>query len=1036
MLFILTCLVLAAPSAAQSTDAGVSGTVTDAAGQPLPGATVLLRNEATGFRTGTTTNAAGRFTLLQLPLGGPYVATVSFIGFATETLPAFELNLGDRIALEVVLREAALGLDEVVVSTDDLRSRVARLGSTTEISRAELRALPTQDRNFTNLAALTPGLGRGLNFLGARAIATNFTVDGLNARGLRTGGEQGRGPFSLTMEAIREFEVHTNNYDVTIGRQAGGGINAATRAGTNRFEASVFSYLRADWLTANQDFLGRPIDDQFSNVQWGFVSGGPLARDRAHFFVAFDRQDAARPVDVINLAGTQDEIATGITRENLSRVLEIARERYGLDPELPQVGSFTQNGEQNALFARVDWQFGPRHRLTAVNNLTHFTSNLVAGGDQLAFLESRPNRYSLVNTTRLTLRSSLTDDLLNVAQVQLNWSDDEARQDIGRVPRIFVRTESTLPDGTVGNRTLQLGGHRWSPNYSNERNVQLANTAYLTRGKVLYTLGADILASYHDVWISSEQFGLFEFNSIEDFEAMTPFRYSRLVPLRDEVTGKQFWALDAAVFGQADFRAHRDVNLTLGLRYDVHALLNRPLYNARVEERFGLRNDTAPLDLTNVQPRVQATWDVGGRGRDVVRAGFGGFSSFNNYYAYITNFLYNGLDLASISLTGSDVPTPDFPAYRRDPSTIPGVPAGANLDEVPRLIAFANKNARTPYTFKGNLAYGRFLTDRIRLGANLIGSYTFNNYHYFDRNLRQFFTTDPDNRPVFVPASSIRPNGNTNYFAGRQFAEFEHVLEMVSEGRAYSYGAILDAEARIGRDGRLAASYTYNVARENTPYNGNNAVSALSTRVSGDPRNLEWARAANDFRHKVVLRGSLPSVRGFVLSGSYVGISGNPINLVVNRDIMGTGTAGDELAFIFDPDDPATPPSVAQAMRNVLANPDNAFASYLRANLGRRAERFGVTGPFTGQVNLRLMRPFDLPTGQSLDVMLDVFNVMNLINSEWGADGFFGTNQTLLNVIGFDQATQQYQYRVNENIGQRRPAGTPYQIQLGARLRI
>lgn len=1021
------------PTNAQSTDAQVTGTVTDEDGEELAGATITVRNESTGFETGTASNADGRFTLRQLPLGGPYVLTASFVGFEPEQVTGIQLNLGDRRSFDLTLSESAREMDEVVVSADNLRARYERLGSTTSISQRDMRTLPTEDRNFTNLMKLSPLSGRGLNFAGQRSIATNFTIDGMNARGMRTGGEQGRGPFSISMEALREFETHTHNYDVTIGRQAGGGINAATRSGTNEWQAGAFSYLRHDALTSGTDFRGRSIDDQFSNVQWGFTAGGPIVKDRAHFFVSFDRQDAQRPIDVINLSSPDDEISENISEDSIQRLVEIGREKYGLSGN-DQIGSFTQDGVQNSALARIDWQVNSNHSLTFVNNLTHFTSDYVSGGDRLAIRESRPNRYSLVNTTRLALRSTVSDNLLNVAQLQFNYSDDEARQDNGQVPRIFIEVESELPDGSTGRRDIQMGGHRWSPNYSNERNVQFTNTAYLSSGNTTYTFGTDILASYHDVWISSETFGLFEFNSLEDFENRDPFRYSRLAPLQDGVPAQQFWAMDAGLFGQVEFQPRRNVDLTLGLRYDIHALLNEPDRNELVADRFGFDTSNQPLDLTNIQPRMQMTWNVKGADRDIVRLGAGGFSSFNNYYSYVTQFLYSGNELASVVLTGDDVPTPDFETYRADADNVPGVPAG--FGQTPSLIAFAGEDSGTPYTFKGNLSYHRFLTDNFRLGVNLTGAYTFNNYHYFDRNLQQFFSVDPDNRPVFVPAESIDEQGNTTYTDGRKHEEFEQVLEMVSEGKSRQYGATLEGDYAFSAGGQLSASYTWNRTEENTPYNGNNALSALNTRVQGDPRELEWAAASNDFRHKVVLHGSLPEIFGFTLSGSYVGISGAPINVVVNRDIMGTSTNRDELAFIFDPDDPNTPTNVAEGMRTVLANADDHFADYLRDNLGSRAERNALTNPFSGQLNLRLSREFPLPTGQQVEVMFDIFNVMNIFNNEWGATSRFSTSETLLNVTGFDQDTEQYEYSVNENFGSVNRRGTPYQIQLGARLRF
>lgn len=1019
------------PVYAQSTDATVRGTVLDSDGEPLPGATVIIRNESTGFINGAATNTNGIFNFRQLPLGGPYTVSVSFVGFAEERRTNIELNLGDRIEIDFRLSGDSRQMDDVVVSAG-LSDRIERLGGSTEISAREISQLPVQDRNFTNLADLSPLKGRGSSIAGARAIGTNFTVDGLNARGNRTGGEQGRGPFSLSIEAIREFEVQTNSYDVTIGRQSGGGINAVTKSGTNTYEFTTFGYLRHNALTSNTDFLGNTIEDQFSNAQFGLTASGPIVEDRAHFFVAYDRQQAQRPIDVINLRTSDDEIATGITRENLDRVLNIASQNYGLNNPNDQTGLFTQDGIQDALYTRVDWQINNRHRLTVANNFTQFNSDFVAGGDQLAIRESRPNRYSLVNTTNMSLRSALSDNLMNITQLQFNISDDEARQDVGIVPRIFVRTESELPNGSMGNRTIQLGGHRWSPNYSNERNIHFKNTSYLSTDNISYTFGADMIAGYHDVWISSTQFGLFEFNSIDDFENMNPFRYSRLAPRDEVVTGRDFWVLDGGIFGMAEFTPVRDVEMMFGLRYDLHYLLTPPPFNQDVLDQFGSRTDERPVDFTNIQPRMSLTWDIDGRGQDILKFGAGGFSSWNNYYSYITQFLYSGNDLQSITLTGDDVPVPDFDSYRNDPSTIPGAPAGF---DAPALIAFSSADAQTPYTWKGNISYNRFLTPDFLVGINLVGSYTVNNYHYFDRNLREFFTVDPDNRPVFVPASSISSAGNTNYFEGRQSTDFEQVLEMVSEGKARQYGVILDAEYDFGRGARLSTSYTWNKAEDNTPYNGNNAISAISTPVSGDPRRLEWAPSSNDFRHKLVVRGSLPPVYGFVLSGSYVGISGSPVNISMNRDVMGTSTTGDELAFIFDPNDPNTPANVAEGMNIVLNNPDNRFADYLSDNLGTRATRNGVRDEFTGIINVRVSRAVTL-AGVRGEMMLDIFNLGNLLNNEWGYNSTFGARQTLLNVTGFNQTTQQYEYSVNENFGVRRLNGTPYQVQLGVRFSI
>jgi hypothetical protein len=184
-------------------------------------------------------------------------------------------------------------------------------------------------------------------------------------------------------------------------------------------------------------------------------------------------------------------------------------------------------------------------------------------------------------------------------------------------------------------------------------------------------------------------------------------------------------------------------------------------------------------------------------------------------------------------------------------------------------------------------------------------------------------------------------------------------------------------------------------------------------------------------------------VVGFVLSVRYVGISGRPFSAVVNGDINGDEVNGNDLAFIFDPDNPTTPADVAEGMRAVLGNPDNVARDYLQNNLGRIASRNGASAPWNSRVDLRLARAFHIHKAQAIEVTIDVFNFLNLLNSDWGGlyllpTGISTQNPVLqriplLNVVGFDQGTQRYRYAVNRNFGVPQKQGDPYTIQIGAR---
>jgi hypothetical protein len=1031
-LVLLGLFLLVEGIQAQATDTSISGVVTNQAGEPIPGVDIIVENQSTGFRSGSLTNRNGQFTFRQLPIGGPYSVTASFLGYQEQQQAGITLNLGSSVQVPIQLSEAAIELEGMVVTAFDFDARADRLGSTSALTSEQIEQLPTADRDFLNLAALTPLAGRGLNLSGQRQMSTNLTIDGMNARDQFKGGSISSGPYTISMEAVREFEVVTNNYDVTIGRQGGGGINVATKAGTNEWSGSLFSYHRSDALRASQDFQGRELGD-FSTTQWGFSFGGPIQRDRFHFFTAFDRQDESLPLFVSDVRDETDELNFGITRDNLERVVSILQDQYGTSREQPQFGAFDRQTTANTLYTRLDWQINPEHRLTFRNNLTSWDDPQYGGGDRaLTLWEARRDFRAANNSALLSLTSNISPDFTNEARFQYEFVRNEIIE-LSDIPRGFVRVQSDLPDGSSRETEVQFGGHRFAPELNYVHRMQLANTAYFRAGGLDFTVGTDNMFNIVESTISVEQGGLFEFASIEDLENRTPFRYSRLAPIEGDRLTKEQYILDASLFGQVEFRPTDNVRTTAGLRWDVATFLNPPELNPIVQAELGRRTDSAPADLTNFQPRLQVTWDVGGNERDILRFGAGAFSAQPPYIAFSNHLFNSGTETGTVLLQApqDQIPTPDFEAYRRDRSTIPGVDVVGSLP--PAFINMTAENFRFPRTWKANVSYNRIVSDRLRVGGNLLFNYVHNNYHYLPRNLvdEPRFFTDPDSRPVYVPASTIDERGNIRYTDALRSQELDRVLELTSVGKGRGYTAVFDAAYRIPGGGQLVGSYTWNYSEDNSSFNCCVANTATNTPHDGDPRNLAYAPSNTDFRHKVVLYGSTPEWYGFRASATYSGISGNPFSLMVNRDISGDSRSSD-LAFLFDPDDPNTDPSVAEGMRNAIDNADPRIADYIRANLGRRAERNAIRSEFSGQVDMRVTRAFQTWQGQRLELALDVFNVANLLNEDWGGRYSFG-NRNLLNVTGFDPETEQFQYSVNQNVGVVQPSGSVWQIQLGAR---
>jgi hypothetical protein len=1029
---------------AQSTDASITGKVIDEKGIAVPGASIVLRNESTGFRAVTMTNKDGFFTLIQLPLGKPYTVTVTYIGYPKQIKTDFALNQGDNIVANFRLTESDTQLNEVIINTNSLTKRIDRLGSGTAITSQNIQQLPTQNRNFNNLSALAPTTN-GTNISGQRASSTNYLIDGASARNNLTSGAIGSGPYSLSLEAIREFEVATNVYDVYKGREGGGTVSAVTKSGTNTLTGSVFDYYRSDFLASPYDIRGNKRSQKFTTNQYGFSLGGPIIKDKLHFFTALDRQNESMPFFIADIRNDQDQINLGISKGALDSVLSIGRAKYGLGKG-QQTGEFKRQTLANTFFARLDWQINDKHRLTLRNNYSDWNNpNSSDDNSNINLFEVWGNFKSRENSTLLSLRSQLKPNFLNELKIQFQTATrnyvPNSELPSENIPRAIVTVKSTLPNGTIGNKTVQLGGQRFFPENNLENQLQFVNTSYYNVGKYKFTFGTDNTLTYMDTYISSEQNGRFIFNSLNDFDNLNASRYAREAPIGG-VPSVQQYILNASVFGQVEYDLAKNLSAMFGLRYDVTSFITGAEYNPVVERTLGLRTDSKITDAGKIQPRVQFTWDINGEKKDIIRLGGGLFSAYPVNYAQVNNIQNSGTKVASIDVSRpasgpSLVPVPDFPAYRDNPKTAPGIIAGVPYVST---INLNDPNLKMPSIFKMNLSYNKIIGDRLRLGVNLLYSHTKNNYVYLDKNLVDnpyFRLANEENRAVFVPANTITVTGITNNVLGRKTNEVGRVLMLTNGAVLTQKAIIIDASFRYLKDGYINVSYTLNDAKDNSSYNGNVANTSTFRPVKSDPRDLsQIVYSDNQYRNKLVIYGTTPSWKGFSLSGTFRGIGGTRYSMTVDADINGDFVGGpgndNDLAFVFDPNSANISAANKASMEKVLNNPDNRAKDYILKSLGKIANRNGGINPFSGTFDIRVQKEFKTYKTQKLTLSFDAFNFANLLNKKWGVNYNLG-DQSLLYVTKFDQVKQQYEYRVNENVGVTQANGTPYQLQLGAR---
>lgn len=1042
VLFILFLFGMVQMSFGQaSVTATVKGVVTDKEKEPLIGATIEVRNESTGFSTGTITSQDGTYIIRQLPLGSPYTIKVSYVGFGDQTKANYSLNQGDVLNVNFVMSEESMSIQEVQVVANSLKKQALSSGAGTSISAHDLKTMPVNGRNFTNLMDLSP-LSNGSQINGQLASSTSYTIDGMTAKSPTSSGTTNRGPYLVSMEAIREFEVVTNNYDVTMGRSGGGTISSVTKSGTNEFQGSAFVYERADFLSSPFDTRGNRVNNQYSISQFGATLGGAIIKDRLHYFVAWDQQLDARPLQIGDIRSVEDEKLYGISKDVLDQFVQVGRDKYGVSNN-PQTGSFDKRRNTTSLFARLDWQINSRNLLTIRNNYNRDMNNLgVNDNSTINLYEVYGSHLSTDNSLLASLRTVVGPNATNELKVQYLYTNDHGTPNDelpqSNIPRAIVQNVKSVIDGeeyTIG--SLQLGGQRYLPEQFKNHVVQAVNNFYLNTDKIDYTFGGDIMFTHLNSMATSEMNGRFYYDSMESFINNQPYRYAREVAVGDPRVKQN--VLNGALYAQGKIKLMPGADITIGLRGDYTHYFANPERNMLLEQELNL-STTNKLKAFQLQPRVQFTWDINNRHTDIIRIGGGILGSNMNNYAMINNLQFDGNKVLSIDISTPtyNIPTPDFPAYREDPSKAPGVELFDQLNL--KKIATFNINSsdiKMPTVYKYNLSYTHFFTDNLKMGIAAYGTHARNNYMYVDRNMVEepyFRLANEGNRGVYVPAESIKANGTTDWTKGKISQEIGRVLELVSEGKVNTYTFVADVTYRYFRDGEVTLSYTWNDSKDNTSYNGNVANSStLYQYIVDDPRDLSrMTYSDSQFRHKVVFYGSSPTFWGINIGVRYSGIGGTRYSAVVNGNINGDFVTGNDLAYIFDPNDSNTPTEIRDGLNELLNDPDveKSFKDYITSSYGKVAERNGGINKFYGTWDLRIAKDFEFRNKNKILLSVDFFNVANILNKDWGLAHTLG-KQSLYTVKGFDANTKTYTYSVNKNAGKVSPSGNPWQIQIG-----
>lgn len=583
------CLMSSSPRGlgAQTVTAALTGVVRDSASRPVVDAEVRASSTESGFQYRARTGADGRYWLRALP-PGRYEVTARHTHLGTPSGRGVTLAIGTTARVDLTLDQSPIVLAPLAVTVEGLPENPTSPKISYVLDRERIERLPEESRQFLELAQLVPGATAGTDATGGPPPfgGSGSTVGALNRQslavlvdgGIFTEGILGDLGGSLPLLAIREFEVVQGAYGAELGRAASGVVSVVTRRGGNDLRVEGFGLYRHHALTARGVFEAEKPD--FNRSHWGLAAGGPIRRDRTHYFVAVERR-------------VQNDFSTVNTR--------------GAFPEFE--GTFRTPFTDNLLFGRIDHRASDAHEFT-LRYASESGEQLIGVGGPFALENGRLNQ--------LDMHGGLLAHRWNPPGGWLN----EARLHVISTRRSLDR--NAPPGPTLRYPSLIAGPHVEQARLRSLR-VELRNdlswTAAGRSGTHRLKLGTHLGWLQNDVHSQAFENGLFEFRT-DTSSVPVKGRWT----LDDGSLRLDARNLQVAVYAQDDWNPVPTLALHLGLRYDIETNgSNQGFVSPFAGALPFIRTAPRPIDTNNLAPRLGFAWDPAGDGRTVVRGGFGLF---------------------------------------------------------------------------------------------------------------------------------------------------------------------------------------------------------------------------------------------------------------------------------------------------------------------------------------------------------------------------------------------------------------------------
>jgi hypothetical protein len=985
---------------AQVTSSSIRGQVVDTQGEPLSGVTVEVIHTPTGSRKILTTSENGIFQSGGMTIGGPYqVKLQDGSSFDAQTISDLFLQLGKTASVSLLASATGSGIEIIQIKGSVDMAGAFKKGPSAEFTEVDIANTPSISRDLKSLLQRDSKIvvdntvdgGPALSVAGSNIRGNSLTVDGVKQNddfGLNKNGYPGRrAPISL--DAIEQLSVNIAPFDVTYGDFQGGNINVVTKSGTNEFHGSAF-YFRSDDSMIGEKSEGESLNiGEFQEDTYGFTLGGSIIEDKLFFFASYENFESTSPYEFAldNLNGQiEPNERQGVSQADFDRIAQVAQEVWNFD-----IGGYNvpKEEEDEKLLLKLDWYINDDHRSSLTyqdnsgNTVRDYWAETFPGAPTATSESSRFNQIETLEAMSLQVFSDWSADFSTEFKLSNKKVVTDQQPLLGAN---FAQFNIATPNG--GSLYIGPDQFRHANKLENERlALKIKGEYYLTDEHKL-TFG----------WEHEELdiFNLFVFASLGfvDFASIEDFAENKGVHVfQNALSGDPLDAVDEfqysqdVVYLQDEWNATDDLVVTYGLRYTTYSNDDKPALNQGFVNRHGYSNQGNVDGLDVLEPRVGISYTYDDD--TIIRGGFGLFAGGGPNVWLSNSYGNDGVRKAFRVCASEQTGIPEQFVARCDfdgrntPQAVLNQwsEAVGNNDGDTNSIA---PDFEIPSVWKLNIGIERtqdlgMLGEDWLLTADAIFTSVKDAAVYRDLNFEQIGTA-PDGRPIYS-----------------QEQRFDLSLENTDKGSAqvWSVSAAKNFYSDYGTF-NFDFGYTYQDVTEVNPGNSFIAFEGYAMPAHSDFQEQTEFNSEYEVRHaltsNLVWSNELFGDNVTTVSLAYSGRAGRHFSHTARTGIDtfgGYSNAGFADWTGFSSQSFYVPTGTDDPLVNFADGFDQAgLFTYIDSEDcltgGTISRRHACSSTWLNRFDVRFLQEINITGEQSLELTLDIENLGNLLNDDWG----------------------------------------------------